>query len=316
MTGDGCCEYTICKLTDDICRIRFDFNTFNIAGPQVGTTVSTVATAVSTDGGAIGDCVTDSFSITAPGEVGSPVICGFNTGQHMIVDASDCCHKVTFDIGGGATTREWDIKVTQYSCASQDGGPDGCLQYLTGTSGTIASYNFPTTASSVTSTATHLSNQLYTVCWRQERGFCGVCFLPVTNGATAAAVVVTAQISFGVSIGSTTGTAPGTATGGNDSACLTDYVEIPGGAAAVTPAGAHVNTANDRFCGRFFGPGAAAAATNTVCTYSKPLRIVFRTDADEITSGVAEDRNEHVSDATTTPGGILGFNLAWTQQSC
>ena len=33
-------------------------------------------------GGATGDCATDQFSITAPGAIGSPVICGTNTGYH------------------------------------------------------------------------------------------------------------------------------------------------------------------------------------------------------------------------------------------
>ncbi len=35
-------------------------------------------------GGAIGDCVTDSFVLTAPGNKGSPTICGLNTGQHSM----------------------------------------------------------------------------------------------------------------------------------------------------------------------------------------------------------------------------------------
>jgi len=33
-------------------------------------------------GASLGDCVTDSFSITTPGSEGTPVICGFNSGQH------------------------------------------------------------------------------------------------------------------------------------------------------------------------------------------------------------------------------------------
>jgi len=67
-------------------------------------------------------------SVTAPGRIGSPIICGFNTGQHsmlfmiqhmkvlkrpfaVIVDASDACHRVAFDIGAGSTTTKmWDIK--------------------------------------------------------------------------------------------------------------------------------------------------------------------------------------------------------------
>ncbi len=33
-------------------------------------------------GGSIGDCVTDSFTLSAPENRGSPIICGFNNGQH------------------------------------------------------------------------------------------------------------------------------------------------------------------------------------------------------------------------------------------
>ena len=56
--------------------------TFNIAAPVTGTTTPTADTTVSTNGDALGDCLTDAFSITAPGNVGTPIICGFNTGQH------------------------------------------------------------------------------------------------------------------------------------------------------------------------------------------------------------------------------------------
>ena len=33
-------------------------------------------------GGIVGKCTKDSFQITSPGNAGSPVICGYNTGQH------------------------------------------------------------------------------------------------------------------------------------------------------------------------------------------------------------------------------------------
>jgi hypothetical protein len=33
-------------------------------------------------GNSIGDCVVDSFSVSSPGNVATPVICGFNTKQH------------------------------------------------------------------------------------------------------------------------------------------------------------------------------------------------------------------------------------------
>lgn len=55
-----------------------------IADPFLGTTSD--AAAPQNNGGAVGDCLTDTFSITSPGNIGSPLICGFNTGQHSNVD--------------------------------------------------------------------------------------------------------------------------------------------------------------------------------------------------------------------------------------
>ena len=49
-----------------------------MANPYQGTAQSTGGT---TEGGAIGDCISDQFSIDGPNQ-GSPVICGTNTGQH------------------------------------------------------------------------------------------------------------------------------------------------------------------------------------------------------------------------------------------
>ena len=57
---------------------RFDFETFSISDPVLGTAA---ATAVKDQGGAIGDCAYDQFQISGPNR-GSPVICGTNTGQH------------------------------------------------------------------------------------------------------------------------------------------------------------------------------------------------------------------------------------------
>lgn len=72
------------------------FKTFIISDPVNGLIGSTDVTSkiwltykkkllssVSTFlGGALGDCTNDQFSITSPGNMGSPIICGFNTGQH------------------------------------------------------------------------------------------------------------------------------------------------------------------------------------------------------------------------------------------
>ena len=42
------------------------------------------------------------------------------------------------------------IQILQYDCRNRDmGGPTGCLQYFTATSGTIASFNYPIGASTI-----------------------------------------------------------------------------------------------------------------------------------------------------------------------
>ena len=109
----------------------------------------------------------------------------------MYVDATDLCHVANININIAATTsRQWDVKVTQYECGSEHGGPPGCLQYFTSDTGTVASFNFPT-GSSVGSSATHLSSQDYNICFRRNSGKCYMCYAPVIGGSTTA----TAQVS-------------------------------------------------------------------------------------------------------------------------
>ena len=176
----------------------------------------------------------------------------------MIVDASPQCHKVSFDIGSGATNREWDIKVTQYDCAESFGGPDGCLQYFTGTSGRVSSFNFPTTASVITGDVTHLSNQMYSMCFRQERGYCSICFIPAIS--IDATDTIAMQSSFGLSVSA----APTTAV--TNLNCNQDYLEIPHATDGVTTATIPAASAY-RLCGRLFNTiETIATTTNSVCS--------------------------------------------------
>jgi len=55
--------------------------------------------------------------------MGSPIICGTNTGYHMILDATEQCQQANFLINGAtSTSRSWSIKVTQYRCGDEDSG--------------------------------------------------------------------------------------------------------------------------------------------------------------------------------------------------
>ena len=81
--------------------------------------------------------ITEKFYFSTP-----PIICGYNTGQHMWVPASDQCNQISMDIdtANTGTTRKWEIKVTQHECDSLAAPDIDCLQYLYSESGIIFYY--------------------------------------------------------------------------------------------------------------------------------------------------------------------------------
>ena len=66
------------------------------------------------------------------------------------------CQTAAFLFGGDSYTRKYDIKVSQFDCGSEAGGPPGCLQYFTAASGKIASFGYDTTTTTVSSTGIYL----------------------------------------------------------------------------------------------------------------------------------------------------------------
>ena len=174
-----------------------------------------------TDNAAIGACTTDSFTISSPGHVGSPLICGLNSGQHMIIDSSgNACQEINVNIGASATTtRSWDIYVTQYTCGQEDeAGPRGCLQYFKDTTGTVKSFNFNpsnTAAAAIDTSTTHLQNQHYDICVRREAGYCYICYIPFNSIAGGA--------SYGVGFAAADNAAAKSAGG---TRCMDDYIAV------------------------------------------------------------------------------------------
>jgi len=313
------CTYRICPCNTNICRIRYDFDAFTIAGPTTGTTA---AAPVGVTGGAIGDCVTDSFSISGKGTAGSPVICGINTGQHMIVDVQSDggCQTATFTIGQSAVgvmapTRNWDIRVTQFGCGNQDeSGPPGCLQWFTAATGNIMSYNFPLGAA-VTADATHLSQQRYTACVRPLANMCAICY---TAADPMAGVTPATQGMFGISASTQAAAAKSAA----DTDCVLDFVQIGDLAQtranelASIPASATLTAANRgafKNCGRRLNVARDLGASVEVCSFQRPFTIDVNFDADELTNAAPTAVNDERDTAT---GGIVGFKLAYTQVAC
>jgi hypothetical protein len=270
-------------------------------------------TASSQIGASLGDCMTDQFSITSPGSAGTPVICGTNGGYHMIIDASDACHTLNFNIGGvTTTTRKWDIKVTQYACGDYDiSGWPGCLQYYTATSSNIQNFGYPIKHTTVTTAVTHLSNQNYEICIRRAAGYCLVCYSPTASTGTTAAI----QQSFGLSISGIAASASAQL----NTDCSTDFLEIPNGntatiAAITTPSTTATNI--NRFCGRFFSTISDDLNSLTVCSRQSPFRVGVNLDSNEATGATKAAKMGTKNEQQSVPAGIVGFQLTYFQVAC
>ena len=157
----------------------------------------------------------------------------------MIIDVEDC-HELNFALSSGQA--RWDISVTQYQCGDETGGPPGCLQYFQGiTSGSVASFNFRTDSMTVSDSSTHLSGQMYSMCFRRETGFCRICYSPrISRGIPE---------SYGLGVTNNMVLFQ-TTRAESDEFCTMDYLEIPHGVAnTVTDSTA---TGIYRICGRIF----------------------------------------------------------------
>lgn len=339
--GSGC-TYKICPISTSVNRIRLDFTTFEIASPVVPTDVTGEAgPATLTEGGAIGHCATDTFTAT-----GAPVICGKNTGQHMVLDTDgSTCINVVFSYGGDTEARTYNIHVTQFDALNDMGGPTGCLQYFTADTGTIMSFNFKADAAiGNIGSQPHLANQDYSICIRRNADKCAICYSEsITYIVGSGAISVTG--TFGVSTqNANSATAdPQNALAG--ALCQTDFITIPNGLAGlalgVTTPGVDASataamvtmiiTAGvpvagvERYCGRQLGPFDAAnpltTVSHTVCSLATPFSVgVFFDGTEAVATGSKEkQKDSEVSTGGATvsgAAGTYGFSLGFAQLAC
>ena len=194
--------------------------------------------------------------------------------------------------------------------------------------GTIASFNFDTSASSVATTQYHLTDQNYDICIRRARGYCSVCYDPNIVGPSTS---TTSGTSFGLTasgdpaaqksaVGTTcTGITTITPTVANQKG-FGDYLEIaalqPGTGTSTTVAG------TNRICGAVFNANPTVSASSaTACSYSVPFRVgVHMDDAEAITAPPAVGANYHLAENTKilagSGQGYFGFYLNYWQNSC
>ena len=323
------CVYTICKSSSDVCKIRIDFDTMVLASP-----FSVTSTAVLADGGKTGKCRTDTLQVISPGYQDSPIICGYNSGQHMFVPASAQCNKIhiNIDTGTTTTTRKWQIKTTQFTCESEMAPVNSCLQYHTAATGSFASFAWDTSASAVATSHTHLTNQYYDVCIRRARSYCSVCYTPkiisaITGtgssyGLGAHSDAPAAKSTSGASCTGITiaGSAKTVTTAGHG-----DYLEIANMQASPATTATYANTVY-RVCGGVFSAATTSTATQgTICSFTVPFKVgVHMDDLENI--GLASEAAtpnfnayENMGPAPFTTGsghGYAGFYLDYWQQAC
>ena len=311
------CTYTFCKTNSDVCKLRIDFDTMELAGPF---TIPSPAT--DEDGQKVGDCGFDTLTISNPGGPTPPTICGTNPSQHMFLATSSCISiNIDIDTGTTTTTRKWQIKVSQFDCGSMNAPDQDCLQYHTAASGTIASFNWDTSTTTVSSSQLHLSSQFYDICIRRAGSKCAVCFDPVT--ATSATATPAISSSYGVG-GSSVAAIQTAAVGSICTGVTTqlaaaygDYLEIAN-LVAPTTAGQVVDTT--RICGAFFNADTTATSHSTACSFAIPFKVGVHFDSEEsILATTAANLEKSENDALATLGagyGYSGFWLNYWQLSC
>merc|ERR1711990_20132 len=199
-TSAGTCSFTINKESDDICQLRLDFQTLS------GYTATTA-----------GAC-TASFEATGQTGKNPPAICGTNTDYHMYVEFGAAgTDSITLKHTLDTTQKSWNILARQISCTASWKAPTDCVQYYTGTSGNVKSYNF--------AGSQMLSSMSYDNCIRQEKGYCRIQWQQ-----NAASTPDPFQLDTAVAA-----TNAGNALGGVYNAiaypCVLAYVKIPEGTA-------------------------------------------------------------------------------------
>lgn len=92
----------------------------------------------------LGECIQDRFDFRGLPGTNPPTICGENKGQHMFIDAGFDNFEAIRILATFTDDfdRRYRIKVNQYTCGSLAAPEPGCLNYLTGISGQVRSFNF------------------------------------------------------------------------------------------------------------------------------------------------------------------------------
>ncbi|CAG9770245.1 unnamed protein product [Ceutorhynchus assimilis] len=161
------CTFSVFKSNSNVRQFRIDFIDLDLASPTNGT------------------CTNERLVITGQNTNDRiPVICGYNTGQHVYVDVSQLSGPLKLMILSTTGARKrFKLRICQYTdaCTSSQ---SNCLQYYTGVSGVIQSFNYDQASMFNRSTPGYFNNLNYAICIRREAGYCSITYTNVRNSQT------------------------------------------------------------------------------------------------------------------------------------
>merc|ERR1712117_572916 len=151
-------------MTDSsVCAVKFDFINVQLKDPA-----------------AAGTC-DDTLSVVTPARNPAAgfvpgALCGVLTGQHVYVDVNTAggamAATININNDNNPFNRLWKILVQRIACDSPDLPPAGCLQFFTGLSGLITSFN----GARMGNAHQMIQNQQYRVCIKRGAGMCSVTY--------------------------------------------------------------------------------------------------------------------------------------------
>ncbi|XP_046638127.1 uncharacterized protein LOC124316306 [Daphnia pulicaria] len=270
-----------------VCQVRLNFVLFTIAQPDAESV-----------------CITDTFDVAgASNRV--PTICGDNEGQHMYLNVPSSSTSPTdlqfsFNFGTNSNpVRAWNILISMIPCDSANLAPMDCLQYFTGRTGTVKSFNWR----DVTGTATRqLANQDYSICFRTAPGFAKtLCVTPCTVTSTQKPFSLSLARSVQPQVGQRIDVSQFLSTN-----CNNDFLVIPGAYNTGNPP-IETDMTFDRFCGERLNSLPGKGVSTTVCTTATPFRLLYRTNSDETLTATIDTAGPNAVPIAGNRGFCLNF---------
>jgi len=272
------CAFTINKVSDDICQVRLDFQTFS------GLTVTTA-----------GVC-TDTFAIAGQTGVNPPSICGTNTGYHMYAElgaAAGDTGTVTLSYGSTSPAKHFNVFVQQIECDNVARAPVDCVQYFTGTSNTVNSYGW--------AGGQLLEKMDYRTCVRREKGYCAINWSETSGTTIDAFSIFSTTTATNAIYGSAAASGSGICIVTAKTGIMIPKTSMDGITPLLStsaPTTSAMEPFPDAFCGGIFGME-LDLTTRTLTSVQMPFQLHLITDPT----------------ATIDPPST-GFSLDYTQTAC